>query len=185
MTAAETTKLMTADEFLRFKTEGVRTELIRGVVHETPLGGMARGAILASLGGRLGAFVEPAGLGSLTMGMGVWLERDPDTVRGTALAFTSAERLPPDHPIEGYPEIVPDLVVEGRFHWQGRIEFHDKTRMWVSHGAPLVWAVDPDTRTIDVHRPDAPTATLGEGDTLGGGDVLPGFTCALSAIFEA
>ena len=184
MTTESATGLMTADELLRLGKDA-HGELVRGVFCETPFNGAAHGRVAATLTYRLYAFTEPRRLGLLTVGMGVWLERDPDTVRSTDVAFTSAERLPPDHPIEGYPEVVPDLVVEGRFHWQGRIEFHDKARMWVSHGAPLVWAVYPDTRTIDVHRPDAPTATLGEGDTLDGGDVLPGFTCAVSAVFGA
>ena len=182
MTTESTTRLMTADEFLRLKTEGVRTELIRGVVHETPLGGFERGAAIARLNFRLYEFVEPRRLGSLAVATGIWLERDPDTVRGTALTFMSAERLPIDHRIEGYPEIVPDLVVEVRFHWEGGIEFYDKVRMWVSHGAPLVWAIDTDTRTIDIHRPGAPVATLGEVDDLDGLDVLPGFTCPVAYV---
>ena len=55
--------------------------------------------------------------------------------------------------------------------------------MWLSHGVRLCWVVDPDTRTIDVHRPGVAVVTLGEDDTLDGGDVLPGFTCAVAAVF--
>ena len=36
-----------------------------------------------------------------------------------------------------------------------------------------------------MHRPNAPVLTLTDADTLDGADVLPGFTCAVSAVFEA
>ena len=184
MTTETTTKLMTADELLRLGKEA-HGELVRGVFCETPFNGAAHGRVAATLTYKLYAFIEPSQLGSLTVGMGVWLERDPDTVRSTDVAFTSAERLPPDHPIEGYPEVVPDLVVEVHSWNEGRHTLHDKALMWLSHGAPLCWVAYPDTRTIDVYRPGAPTATLGEAGTLDGGDVLPGFTCPVSAVFEA
>ena len=34
-----------------------------------------------------------------------------------------------------------------------------------------------NTRTVDVYGEDGLVTTLGEGDTLDGGDVLPGFSC--------
>ena len=47
----------------------------------------------------------------------------------------------------------------------------------------LVWVAHPETRTVDVYRADRDSATLAEQDALDGLDVLPGFTCALSAVF--
>ena len=183
MTTESATKLMTADELLRLGKEA-HGELVRGVFCETPLSGAAHGRVAATLTYRLYAFTEPRRLGLLTVGMGVWLERDPDTVRSTDVAFTSAERIPPDYPIEGYPEVVPDLVAEVHSWNEGRHTLHDKALMWLSHGVRLCWVVHPDTRTIDVYAAGREPLTLGEGDTLDGGDVLPGFTCAVSAVFE-
>ena len=48
----------------------------------------------------------------------------------------------------------------------------------------IVWVINPDTRTVDVYRAGAPVATLSDGDALDGGDALPGFTCAVSDIFD-
>lgn len=55
--------------------------------------------------------------------------------------------------------------------------------MWLSHGVRLVWVVRPDTRTVDVYRPDLAVSTLGEDAFLDGADVLPGFSCAVNSVF--
>ena len=183
MTTAETTKLMTADELFRLG-DTVRGELIRGVLYETMSAGEEHGGIVGRLFYYLNALVMPGQLGRVVgSDAGFLLERDPDTVREPDLAFTSAERRPLDVWNKSYAEVVPDLVVEVRSPTDSRRAVHEKAQMWLSHGVRLVWAVYPDTRTIDVHRPDAPVVTLTEADTLDGGDVLPGFTCAVSAVF--
>ena len=55
--------------------------------------------------------------------------------------------------------------------------------MWLSHGVRLVWVVNPETRTIDVHRPQQAVNVIDESSELEGGAVLPGFSCAVSDIF--
>ena len=183
MTTAETTKLMTADELLRLD---VRGELIRGVLYEMSPGAARHGKVAMRLGARLDTFVEQRELGSVFAAeTGFWLERGPDTVRAPDVSFTSAERLPLDADEDSYSDVVPDIVGEVRSRNDTRRAVHEKAEMWLSHGVRLVWAVYPDTRTIDVHRPGAPVVTLTEADTLDGGDVLPGFTCAVSAVFGA
>ena len=184
MTTAETTTgLMTADELLRLD---VRGELIRGVFCEMSPGGGRHGRVGMRLGIYVGAFVLERRLGTtFNAETGFRLERGPDTVRAPDFAFTSAERLPLGSDDDSYPDVVPDLVAEVRSPNDSRRAVHEKAEMWLSHGVRLCWVVYPDTRTIDVYRPDAPTATLGEADTLDGGDVIPGFTCAVSAVFEA
>ena len=178
------TKLMTADDLLRLRGEGVRGELIRGVLHETMPTGHEHGKIVTSLVFELVGFVKPRRVGTVVASdSGVWLERDPDTVREPDIAFTSAAKIPLDARIPGYAEAVPDLIVEVRSPGNSRREVHDKARMWLSHGVLLVWVVHPDTRTIDVHQPDRPVATISADGTLDGADVLPGFSCALEAVF--
>ena len=178
------TKLLTADDLLRLYSEGVRGELIRGVLHETMSTGHQHGKIVTNLVIELGNFVKPRRLGTLVASdSGVWLERDPDTVREPDIAYTSAEKIPLDARTPGYAEAVPDLVVEVRSPSDSRREVHDKARMWISHGVRLVWVVHPDTGTIDAHRPDRPVATVSGDGTLDGADVLPGFACALDAVF--
>ena len=184
--APDEARLLTADDLLRLDAKGVRGELVRGVLHETMPAGREHGEIAAKLTIRLGMFVEPRNLGRLTTSdAGVRLERDPDTVREPDVAFFSAERSPPGERVTGYAEVAPDLVVEIASPGDSRREVYDKARMWLSHGVRLVWVVHPDTRTVEAHRADRPVATLGEDDSLDGLDVLPGFSCAVRALFPA
>ena len=185
MTTTET-KLLTADDLLRLYSQGVRGELIRGVLCETMAAGQRHGTIVTRLIVRLGNFVEPRELGTLVASdSGVRLENDPDTVREPDVAFTSVERLPLGEELDGYAEVVPDLVVEVASPSDSGREVNDKARMWLSHGVRLVWVVHPDTRTVDVHRTDDRVSTLGEDDALDGMDVLPGFSCPVSTVFGA
>ena len=106
-------RLLTAADLLRLDGEGVRGELIRGVLCETMPAGELHGKIVMRLGAALFNFAEAEGLGTVVASdSGVWLERDPDTVREPDIAFTSAERLALDAWNTGYSETVPDLVVE-------------------------------------------------------------------------
>ena len=179
------TELLTAEDLLRLDSEGVRGELIRGVLHETMPAGFKHGWIVMKLGALLLNFIQPRALGTLVgSDSGVWLERDPDTVREPDIAFTSVERLPINADIDGYSEVVPDLVVEVVSPNDRPGEVAEKTAMWLSFGVRLVWLVRPDRRTIEVHRAGGQVETLGEGDALDGLEVLPGFSCDLRAIFD-
>ncbi len=179
------TKLLTADDLLRLYSEGVRGELIRGVLHETMPTGQEHGEIVANLVLELGVFVKPRKLGRLTASdAGVWLEHDPDTVREPDVAFFSAGKVPPGVRVTGYSEAVPDLVAEIVSPSDSRRAVRDKAWMWVSHGVRMVWVVDPDTRTVDVYRSDEGVLTLGENDLLSGMDVLPGFSCVVREVFD-
>ena len=146
--------------------------------------GELHGKIVTRLVGALFSYVEPRGAGTLfASDSGVWLEHEPDTVREPDVAFTSVERLPLDAWNTGYAEVVPDLVVEVASPSDSRREVHDKARMWLSHGVRTVWVVHPETRTVDVHRPERAVATLGDQDALDGLEVLPGFTLDVSVVF--
>ena len=177
--------LLTAEDLLRLDSEGVRGELIRGVLHETMSTGEEHGWIVMRLGALLMNFILPRSLGRLVgSDSGVLLERDPDTVREPDLAFTSAARLPAGGPNKGYAEVAPDLVVEVVSPSDQPREVADKVAMWLSHGVRLVWVVRPANRTIEVHRPATDVRTLSESDALDGLDVLPGFSCPVNAVFD-
>ena len=185
MTTAKT-RLLTADDLLRLSSQGIRGELIRGALHETIPTGVNHARVVAKLVILLGAFTVPRNMGTLmTSDLGVWLERNPDTVREPDIAYISADRMPPDADIPGYSEIVPNLVVEVASPSDSLRDVEKKALMWLEHGVRLVWAAHPSTRTVDVYRADGTTSTLTESDTLDGGDVLPGFTLRVSDIFAA
>ena len=178
-------RLLTAEDLLRLSSEGVRGELIRGVLYETMPTGHQHGTIVTNLVILLGNFIKSRKLGSLTASdSGVWLERDPDTVREPDIAYFPAAKIPPEETVAGYAEAVPDLVVEIVSPSDSRRGLTDKALMWLSFGVRLVWVVDPKRRTVDVHRANRPVVTLRDAEDLDGLDVLPGFTCRVGEIFE-
>ena len=179
------TQLLTAEDLLRLYSKGVRGELIRGELCETMPCGGKHGEVVVNMVIPMGSHTKSRRLGRLAASdSGVLLERDPDTVREPDIAYISAERLPLDVEVTGYYEVVPDLVVEVVSPGDSAREVMDKALMWLSYGTRLVWAVNPGSRTVDVYRPGERTATLGVDDALDGLDVLPGFTCPVSDIFD-
>ena len=184
-TAKTETRLLTADDLLRLYSEGVRGELIRGVLHQTVGTGIEHGEIVMNFGSIFTNFVRQARLGRVVgSDAGIRLERDPDTVREPDIAFISAEKLPLDIRVRGYSEIVPDLVVEIISPNDRPVAVNDKAQMWLRYGVRLVLVVDPDTRTVTSLPSEGPALTLTDGDTLDLGDVLPGFTCPVQDIFD-
>jgi len=179
-----TEKLLIADDLLRLGSQGVRGELLSGVLCETMPSGIRHGKIVVNLTILLGAFVKPHRIGTIVASdAGFLLERGPDTVREPDVAFISAQRLPLDKDVPGYYEGPPDLAVEIASPSDGPQQLFDKARMWISFGVPLVWTVDPEARTIDIHQPNHPLIRLSTDDTLDGGKVLPGFSCTVGDIF--
>lgn len=185
MTTHTDTKRLTADDLLRLYSEGIRGELIRGELCQTMPTGQEHGEIVMNLGSLLRVFIKSRKLGRLTgSDAGVWLERDPDTVREPDIAYFSAEKIPPGVRITGYSEVVPDLVVEVVSPSDGLREVNDKALMWLSYGVRLVWVVNPDSRVVEVYRAGRAVSTLSESDALDGLDALPGFACAVREVFD-
>ncbi len=177
--------LLTAEDLLRLDSQGVKGELIRGVLHERMPSGGRHGEIAMALGFEIRGFVRPRRLGRVGgTDTGVLLERNPDTVREPDVYFISAERMPLDVSVAGYYEVVPDLVAEIRSPSDSLTEFNEKIAMWLGEGARMVLAIFPDTSTATVHRADGSTLDLAYDDAFDGEDVLPGFSCRLSDIFD-
>ena len=176
-------KLLTADDLLRLYSQGVKGELIRGVLHETMPAGVKHGKIAMLLGSKFVTYVVPAGLGHVFgSDSGVLLERNPDPVREPDLAYVSAERLPLDADVDGYCPVAPDLVVEIKSPSDSEQEVDDKATMWLSHGVRIALVINPETATIRVRQPDVPAVILTMDDTLDVGEVLPGFSCSVREI---
>jgi len=59
----------------------------------------------------------------------------------------------------------------------------DKRVDWLAAGTRLVWVIDPDRRVARVYRHDGTERIVAADETLDGEDIVPGFSCPLSAIF--
>lgn len=158
-------------------------ELVDGTLVEKPMG-YEESAIAVEIAVLLRNFVKPRKLGLVTGADGM-MKILTRRIRIPDVAFVSYARLPdgkvPDRPV---PELAPDLAVEVLSDSNTRREMTNKLQEYFTAGARLVWYVDPKTRTVDVYTgPDASTR-LSENEQLTGGQVLPEFTVAVSAIFD-
>ena len=180
MVTPTASKLVTAEELLKLSKDEFHGELIRGELCEEPLPGFIHCSVVAHLMYLLHSFVSKRDIGTALGGAGVWLERDPDTVRAPDVQYFSAERLPLDVMPTGYVEVAPNLAIEVRSFNESRRKLHDKAIMWLNAGVQLVWVVLPERRSVDVYRSGQPTQTVTDADSLDGQDVLPGFSCALA-----
>lgn len=97
----------------------------------------------------------------------------------------SAERLAATVRRGPFFEGAPDLAVEVVSPGNTRREIAGKVRDYLAAGSRAVWVVNPERRTVTVHRPDREPERLAGSDVLDGGPVLPGFRLPLSEIFEA
>ncbi len=174
--------LVTADELERMGREDL--ELVRGVLVPvmTPAG-ERHGALAAFLTMELGLFARAKNLGRVYVEVGYRLFTNPDTVRGPDVSFVSRERRAAQPRRKGFVHGIPDLAVEIVSIDKTMAELAAKAAEYLEAGTPLVWVVDSDSRHVHVHRPGQPVLVLSEGDSLDGGDVVPGFILPLSRLF--
>lgn len=157
-------------------------ELVEGTLVEKAMG--YRESILAvALSGFLREFVLPRNLG-LVSGADGFVRLFSGLVRIPDVAFASWDRLPgrrvPEAPI---PDLAPDLCVEVLSKSNTDREIERKRRECFTAAVRLLWVIDPDARTVAVHRGPDDSSVLGEADTLDGGEVLPGFQLELRKLF--
>lgn len=103
------------------------------------------------------------------------ISRRPD------VAFMSDQRLMPS---KGFVYGAPDLAVEIISPSERSAAIRNKLNLYLEHGVKQVWQVYPDNQQIVVNFSDGSAKTYGLGDTLPGGDLLPGFALDVARLFE-
>ena len=99
-------------------------------------------------------------------------------------SFIPWERFP-DRRIPALPFVpfAPILAVEVLSPSNTAKEMDRKLRDYFATGVRLVWYVDPEARTAEVFTAVGKSVVLKEGDSLDGGEVLPGFALPLARLF--
>jgi Uma2 family endonuclease len=175
-------QITTADQLLRASDLG-RCELVRGELIMMSPGGYLHAQIAGRIFARLVDFADRHGLGEVTSTeAGFKIAQDPDTVRAPDVAFLCSERVP-TAPMPGFYPGAPDLAVEVVSPTDRASEVLAKVQDWLAAGCRAVWVVDPETRTVTVYRTRSDIVVLAAGETLTGGDLLPGFAIPLAEIF--
>ena len=184
--APSTERLMTAEEAAQLSTVNRRFELVKGVYAEMSPSSARHGDVALTLALLLGNHVKQNKLGKVTAAeTGFLLACKPDTVRAADVGFISVERLPAGGvPATGYWPFAPDLAVEVVSPHDDPDEVQQKVEDYLAAGTRMVWVVYPKPRSITVYRSLTDIKVRRGADPLTGEDVLPGFECQVSEVFE-
>lgn len=167
------------------KSANSRLALIEGLVYKYPFHGELAGVVLADLGTALIELNHMVQLGRFTIGgTGYVLHRRPngrDTVLAPDVGFVAKARMT-ESPSKQFAELAPDLAVEVLSPSQTYTQMARKVQVYLRYGTRMVLILDPSEKVVFVHTPTG-TTTLEIGDTLDGGDVLPGFQIEVKKLF--
>jgi Uma2 family endonuclease len=175
------TRRVTIDEFAEMPLQGI-WELVDGEPIELSPAAGRSGWISATVVALLANHVRSGRLGwAFSAETGFILFSDRQTVRSPDAAVVLSNRLAelPD----SFVPMAPDLAVEVLSPSDRMADALAKVAMYLQAGTSLVWLVNPATRRVMVFRSEMDPVTLGESDTLDGGDVLPGFSVPIAEIF--
>ncbi|WP_206107763.1 Uma2 family endonuclease [Paludisphaera rhizosphaerae] len=81
-----------------------------------------------------------------------------------------------------FTHIVPDFVAEVRSPSDGINDVRAKMSEYIAQGVRLGWLIDPETRTVEIYRPDREAEILASPEKISGEDVLPDFILDLAEI---
>jgi Uma2 family endonuclease len=138
-----------------------------------------------NLFGRMYPYCQANQLGTvLTSSNGIQCFPDePRKVRRPDISFVKRERMTAEHMLEGFLTIAPDLAVEVISPNDLATELNEKLEDYMAARIPLVWIIDPEVRTVVIHRVDGTMAMLHAKDELSGEDIIPGFRCRVGELF--
>ena len=180
----ETEALVTGDKLWAMGNIGP-CELVEGkIVFMSPTG-FPHGNYEGNFYEQLKAYARQKKSGKVVVGeVGIYVQRDPDTIRAADVVYVSNERLAQRRKTSGYLDVAPELIVEilsPDDRWQ---EVNQKMREYFAIGVNLVWVVEPASKTVYAYRSMTAVQEFAETDTLTAEDVLPGFSAPVVALFE-
>jgi Uma2 family endonuclease len=174
----------TEEDLLRvLDSENRICELVDGVLVEKTMG-YFESSVAAALIVFLGKFLEQHDLG-IVLGEGGTLRILSDQIRVPDVAFLSWRHFPGRLlPAEPVPALAPDLAVEVLSAGNTKREMERKLDDYFAAGVQLVWFIDSTSQSATVYEGRQQWHNVSLGDSLSGGNVLPGFELPLKQLFD-
>lgn len=176
--------LITAEEFLLLPETDMHLELVRGQEVELPFLSARAGVVVAEIAARLKQWEDRKAQGCVGLRAGCILRRNPDTMRAPKVWFICADHVPPTGVPDTFWHIAPDLAVEVVSPSESAADVQEKVHDYLSAGTRLMWVVYPRSQQVVAHTADGMARTLSGDDVLVSDDVLLGFRCTVTQIFE-
>jgi Uma2 family endonuclease len=155
-------------------------ELIDGEIEEK-MPTDEHGYLVSELIMLIGPFLKVKRLGRIGTEVRYELSGEGDNSRLPDLAII----LDIERPVQtsGAVRVMPDIAIEVQSPRQSRPQLRGKAEYYLANGAQQAWIVYPKTRKIEILT-ENDTFLYEEGDIIVGGDLLPGFTLDVSALFD-
>jgi Uma2 family endonuclease len=97
-----------------------------------------------------------------------------DSMRGPLIAFVSKHKWDSLGSSDCFLPFCPEVVIEVASINYSHDELEERMRMWISNGCEHAWLIDPERRSVEIHRPNTepelheqPTAIYGEDSFAG------------------
>jgi Uma2 family endonuclease len=184
------TTQMTVEEFLALPDDDIERDLIRGelrvwgesMTRRNPMHGETEVNISQLL--KSWRDVQPLPRGKVVGGeTGFRLRRNPITFVGIDVAYVSAEMVAAHDRKRKFFDGPPVLAVEILSPSDKHEKVVEKVEIYLEVGT-VVWVVDPDFRTVSVHRRGEPLVTFNDQQELSGEPYLPGFRIEVAKLFD-
>jgi Uma2 family endonuclease len=184
MSASVATQIQYTPEDLLAMPDGKSYELVGGQLVERKTG-IESSWVAGRLYSRLDRFCEEHRLGWVLLPDAGYqcFPSEPGLVRKPDVSFVRFGRFPGGVLPQGWAKIPPDLAIEVASPNETVYELDDKLEDYQSVGVPLIWVINPKSRTAIVYRSDGTVSYLHENEELSGEDIIPGFRCSLKEIF--
>ncbi|MCT7983882.1 Uma2 family endonuclease [Laspinema sp. A4] len=184
MTVSTEKKHWTDEEFIALSRDGNQYELVNGKVIDMGNSGMEHGYIACILVAALITVVKPNKLGAICDSSTAFTLKNGNK-RAPDISFVSKNRLQGlTRPPRGFFQGSPDLAVEILSPSNTVEEIHSKIVEYFENETQLVWVIHPDEKFVLVYHTPEPDGFLRSGDRLDGEDIIPGFSLAVSELFE-
>ncbi len=90
----------------------------------------------------------------------------------------------PESSRDGYWHFCPPFVIELRSNFDRLPTLRTKMQEYMANGARLGWLIDPDSRTVEVYRPERQPEVMSGVDSVVGEDCVEGFVLDLRAVWD-
>lgn len=168
--------------------DGVERDIIRGELREQLM--TRRNRYHSRSEALVGRFLlnwvdlQPEPRGLIHSGeAGFRLRKDPETFVGIDVAYVSAEMAASTDPKLSFYDGPPVLAVEILSPSDKHEAVVEKVKLYLEVGT-IVWVLDPDFRTVSVHRAGESVTVYNDRQELAGDPELPGFRVAVRRFFD-
>lgn len=182
------TSMLTADQLLSLPVPDglLGYELVSGEPVEVTPASFMHGRLIIRIGRIIDAHVEGYGLPGAVVsdtGFVLGLPHDPERTRAPDVAYVRSATLEANPDRGRFIRGVPALAVEIDLTSGKKPGGQQRIVDYLEAGVPLVWAIDPHSKTATVYRPDGAARLVRSGESLEGGDVLPDLRIDLAELF--